>query len=393
LLDILVVGSGPSGSTIAKKLSVYGYKVAIVEEHVSVGLPVQCTGLISPETISLSQYKGHILNTIYGANIYSPTLKKYEFSSSIAKAVVIDRRDYDRYLINEASKKGVDILLQHKFLSYQIDGKNIVSKIKTNNGLIEIKSKILVGADGFGSTVRKRAKIPGPKEMLSAYEMEVSTKELDSKKVEVYFGNNIAPSFFGWVVPAENFYRIGIAALTSNYNALHYFEKFKKAFMHAHNLQENDIKELSIITGGIPIGIMKSFTYKNIVLVGDAASTIKPISGGGIYYGILSSEVASKYISEAIDSNDLTRLKMYEKIWYSSYGKELKKGHTLRKIFKSLNDKDLEKLLKLLNDENLIKIVTEGNIDKPSELAKILIKKFPTIAKMLLPKIKSIYFS
>jgi geranylgeranyl reductase family protein len=393
MLDILVVGSGPSGSTIAKKLSEYGYKVAIVEEHVSVGLPVQCTGLISPETISLSQYKGHILNTIYGANIFSPSLKKYEFSASISKAVVIDRRDFDRSLINEASKKGVEILLQHKFISYQIEENNIVSKIKTNEGLIEIKSKILVGADGFGSTVRKRAKIPGPKEMLSAYEMEVSTKELDSKKVEVYFGNIIAPSFFGWVVPAENFYRIGIAALTNNNNALHYFEKFKKAFMSVHNLQEKDIKDLSIITGGIPIGIMKSFTYKNIVLVGDAASTIKPISGGGIYYGILSSIVASKYISEAIDSNDLTKLKMYEKIWYSSYGKEIKKGYSLRKIFKSLNDKDIESLLKLLNDENLIKIVTDGNIDKPSELAKLLIKKFPTIAKMLLPKIKSIYLS
>ncbi|MCL4326606.1 MAG: NAD(P)/FAD-dependent oxidoreductase [Candidatus Thermoplasmatota archaeon] len=391
--DVVVVGAGPSGSVASDIIARYGYDVLLIEEHITAGNPVQCTGLISPETITESDYRGDIEGKIYGANIYTPSLKRYSFESSDARAVVIDRKKFDSYLATRAVKNGVDLSVDTKLLDFKVkDGlvKVRVSKGKENS---EISTRILIGADGFGSTVRKIAGIKPPSELLSAFEMEVVLKNVDPNRVEVFFGNNIAPRFFGWLVPAGDVCRIGVATAGSRYPAIHYYTNLKRVIADMHNIKTEEIAELKMITGGIPIGFMKNVSSDNLLLIGDAAGQIKPVSGGGIYYGILSAKIASTVVKEALENGtvDNHALSTYDKKLYTASGREIRKGVRLRKIFLSLNDRDLERLLALLNNADIIRSILDyGDIDHPSILTKKLLRISPELLSILLPKIRTI---
>ena len=101
---------------------------------------------------------------------------------------------------------------------------------------------------------------------------------------------------------------------------------------------------------GIPLKPLARTYADKVLVAGDAAGMAKPTTGGGIYYALLSGELATETAGEALAADDLSarQLRAYEKRWKALFGKEMRVGYLARMLFESLGDSQLDRLLDTL---------------------------------------------
>ena len=144
---ISIVGAGPVGAYLARKLANEGEDVRLFEEHPNIGRPVQCAGIVSKNIKNFVRIdKEFVLNTIHGARIYSPNGECFEIKGN-KEAYILDRAKFDNYLVEKALDESVELYLGYKFLSREKG-----NLIFDHGGF---KTDILVGADGPLSPVAK----------------------------------------------------------------------------------------------------------------------------------------------------------------------------------------------------------------------------------------------
>ena len=371
--ELVIVGAGPIGSNVAKIVAREEYSVFLIEEHKTIGTPVQCAGLVSERVLDFTTKKNYILNEICGGNIYSPDGYKLTIDAKKTKAFVIDRKKYDEQIAKEAMNNGAEILLSAKVLACERKNKKIKLKYIWNNEIKYLYTNLLVGADGASSIVARSFKFKKPIEYLIGFESEmVNVKDIDKKILEIYVGNKIAPRFFFWIIPIEeDFCRVGLCTDKNPYYYYKLFVKKNKKLIHA--------KPINYISGIIPIGVLSKPYKDNVMLVGDAGGFVKPMSGGGIYTGLVSSELCAETVIKALNEKNFTEnlLSVYKRLLNKKILKEIKYGMKMRKIYCLLSDKNFEKIFSRLDKKEIIeKIETYGDIDYQSIIAKILLKNW-----------------
>ncbi|HKZ45555.1 MAG TPA: NAD(P)/FAD-dependent oxidoreductase, partial [archaeon] len=215
---------------------------------------------------------------------------------------------------------GAEIKLSTKFLDF----KNM--QVITSNG--NYQTKLLVGADGPNSTVARVSGLELPDNFLKAAQVRAKSN-FDSNVVELWFGNDIAPGLFAWVVPEnEEIARVG---LMTEKNPNEYIEKFSK-----NRLGNVEITDRIGDFG--KYGLIRKSVSNNTLLVGDAACQIKPFSMGGIVYGQIGAEYAGKSLIKSLQSNDFSESfleRNYDKKWKKDLAGPIRKGLLMKKIFSS----------------------------------------------------------
>lgn len=343
MFDVTVVGAGPSGLRVAQILARKGYKVLVLEEHEKIGLPVKCTGLVSDRLLELvpelSEEDGVILNQIKKAKFYWRG-DFFELISGRRKMLVIDRRKFDEILAEKAKWNGAKILLGKKVTGLKITefGVHVYA------GKKEYRSKLLVGSDGADSFVARNLNMELPDEVVYGLQTTVEGK-FDDSSVEVHF--DASEKLFGWVVPvSDKVARVGVA--DSKRNLAKAYRRFLKKRLGYYKKPD--------VGGKIRFGLIKESAFYRGLLVGDAASQVKPFSGGGIIYGLISAGYAAKALIKSLKVYDYSKeffVENYDKEWKKHVGKGIRKGMLLRKLFysyepsKSLSFK-LAKALKFL---------------------------------------------
>ena len=388
--DIGIVGAGPIGGYVAAELSKDHDSIALFEQHKNIGIPMNCAGLITPrvfDTFSIPK-KGIVQNEIIGAHIHSPSDHTLTIGGDRTHAVSIDRTKFDQYLVEKATKQGTDLHLGEKIVSIQTESKSV--ELGTANGK-KTECSILIGADGPFSKVRDLCGFPQPKAYLRGIGAIVENIKLDPGYVEIFVGEHIAPTFFAWMIPITHDgtkARIGLCIPKHDRKTPYsYFQDLFKKFPTSSYLKNSKIREK---TGGIiPLRPLPETVKQNILLVGDAAAQVKPTSGGGIYMGLVSANHCVKTINKSKTSDGFSQdvLQLYHQAWRKDIGRELMMGMQFRKIFGKLTNADLDKYIQKFNTPAIINTITEkGDIDFPSTLLKPLLKKAPSLLR-LLPRI------
>ncbi len=382
MLDVLVVGAGPSGSRIAWNFAKGGYNVVLIDRAEVIGEPCQCAGLITPRTFDYLGYERPILKEMDGARLWGPKESFLDFQASETKALVIDRPDLDRSIANKAVEAGAELLHGHTYLGHEkIDG-GIKAKIRNKDKKFHIETKLLVGADGPLSRVAKNSGISGKREILTAFGADVQGYRGKDTHVDLFVGSELAPRFFGWGIPTgPNEGRIGVATTLPHKPMPFFRDYFLKG---APSKLLGGAKIINLISGLIPFGVANPSYTDNVILTGDAAGMAKPTSGGGIYSGLISADAAFEVASRALDSGELSsaNLSPYQELISNRIGGELTKGSYLRKAFLSLNDDQLAEIISILGEPKVKKAIEKtGDLDYASLAAFSVLKTQPKLIK------------
>ena len=366
--DVAVIGAGPAGAIASKYASLNGAKTLLIEEHASIGSPVQCTGLISKAALTECEISegSFVLAKMKGAFVYSPDGEELTIRGKDVKAYVIDRKQFDRELVGRSLDAGVDIMLKTRFTQLHKDGISVIS----NGESKEIQADIVIGADGIAGGVGMAAGLPRCNKFLSGIQFEAPYDAHDVEFVEIFTGNKFAPGFFAWAVPFSGMARIGLAKNPGDKPALHYLEEFIKHPVLASRYRGSRTEH---VVGGIPLGSPERTVTDNVMLVGDAAGQVKPTSGGGVYMGAVCSKIAGEVAAGAARKE--VHIKEYEKRWRSAVGRELALGMIIHKSLGKLSDENLNEFIAFLNRPGMSARITEyGDMDHPSVLLKEMLK-------------------
>jgi flavin-dependent dehydrogenase len=343
---IVIVGAGPIGCYTARILKTYGFSPLIVEEHGEVGRPVHCTGLVGEKVFSerrpVKLPLSAIINTINGAVIHLDG-QSFTIRRKVV-AYVIDREKFDKGL-----SQGLNILYHNKFLGFEKAKSGYVLSTDKDN----IPADIVIGADGANSALRRIIGQDMGIRHFKGVQLRLRTGVRHEDLVDTFLRR---PSFF-WIVPeGEGIVRLG----TISDNPFRDLDSFMK---------EKPVKGevLERFGGVVSIGICGNTVKDNVALVGDAACQMKPLSYGGIYFGLRSAEILAACIRDS-------RLHQYDALWKQKLAPEIRMGLKAKDIYANLSDDELKIIFKLLRSQKDM-IEKVGDFESHSQMLLALIKK------------------
>jgi len=394
--DAVVVGCGPVGALAAGRLARRGHRTLIVEEHHEVGRPVQCAGLVTRKLFEGfgARAQESILNSVTGAELFSPGGRSLSIGGEKERAVVIDRALLDRIAAEEAVDAGCSIHLGTRVTAISITGTEAVLSTDGLHGKQQLRARVVVGADGPASTVARACGLPAPPEILPGFEAEFSGIECPEDNVKIFFGRDIVPGFFGWLIPQGG--GKGILGLCCQPGPLSARERLGN-LMKNPNVKRwtRNARVVRYMAGSVPLALAKRTYSERVVTVGDAAGQVKPISGGGLYTGTRCANICAEVLGGALEKDDLSAkgLSKYEKAWKAApVGKEMSVGRRIRKAFVNVSDKQMDELVRMLDKPKLLALISvRGDIDAPSKFAKLLFRQAPGLLKFSGPFVKSLF--
>jgi geranylgeranyl reductase family protein len=349
--------------------------VLCIEEHGTIGYPVQCAGLLSTAAFAECRVSSErsVQNKVTGARLISGAGSELLIDAKVTKAVVVDRGTLDREMAEAAADHGAEFRL--KTAVYDVHDATVFTR--GVNGHEEIGFDILIAADGPRSTIARLCGMERARVYLAGIQADMPGV-CDPRYVQLY--PYASPEFFGWLIPTgPGRIRVGMC---SRSRVMERFALFARKF---------GTDTTHFVTGTLPLGVMKR-TYKNRTLfVGDAAGFPKPTSGGGIYTGIRSARHAAAVAARACEQGlyDDTVLAGYERRWQEDFGRELELGYRLFEMRQKMSAEDTDALIQALNTPSIVRTIEEyGDMDRPGILIKKLLLN-PAILRLAGPLVQA----
>ena len=348
--DIIVVGGGPTGSMAAFEAARAGTSVCVLEKTRDIGYPVRCGEAVGHS--GLMQFtnpkKNWIASKIKSIQLVSPNKTSVDINFKKETGYILNRRVFDYDL----SKMAVDVGAEVYTKAYVedlviIDG--CVKGVKVNllDENIEILSDIVIGADGIDSRIGRWGGLKTSvkmKDMESCVQYSVSNVNINQEQMRMYVGSEFAPGGYLWIFPkGDRSANIGIGIsgkYSKEQSAKTYLDKFMK----------NNYPDASILTtvcGGVPCPKpMREPIGEGLMLAGDAAHQVNPMTGGGIISGMKGGTIAGIVASESIKSKDYSKnfLKKYPQRMLQDFGKNYERFYNIKLAVNQLNDDDLNKI-------------------------------------------------
>jgi digeranylgeranylglycerophospholipid reductase len=387
--DCLVVGGGPVGSTVAWKLAEKGRSVLMIEKRQEIGVPVRCGEGISRQLLDMLGIEpdpSWISSEMDGAIVVSPSGHELELGPEIAGpevGYVIKRDMFDQALARRAVRAGAMVEARAEALSMERSGEEWIVKIGTIEGEIEVKTKIVVAADGFESTVSRWAgintRLP-PKDIDTCIQYEMVGIETRGRFTEFFLGKNIAPGGYLWCFPkGDDIANVGIgingAMMKEGADPKRYLDSFIRRM---DRFSKGSITEIN--GGGVSVSLpLERTVADSFLVVGDAARMIDPLTGGGVYNGCCAAIEAARTIDEALEKGDTSEkgLEPYERRWREKLEAEMARNYLAKEKMLSVSDEVLDKVIEAISGYDLRDITTE-------ELLKAVASRYPEVLEEIL---------
>lgn len=379
--DVLIIGAGPSGSIAAKTVAEEGVDVLLIDKKSEIGTPKRCAEGILKSTLDEFDIKPDnrwITREITGIEIVAPNNKtlildddNFELPDT---GYVLERKVFDKSLVMNAIRCGSKVMVKTKAKEIQRTDEGFIVKAINLGKEIQISTKIIIAADGPESKIGRKVGLKSNtslNNMASCAQYEMVNVEMDDMNhVKIHIGT-ICPGGYIWIFPkGDDIANVGLGVLKSHTDktAKYFLDSFvqsNKAVINAQCVEMN--------VGGDPIGgLVKERYGDNIMVVGDAAGFIDPLTGDGIRTAMLSGKYAGMVAAKSIKMKDYSKktLKEYYDLTEEEIGKSFNKFNKIKEFLLTLDDESLNKIVEeiLKNDLSTINLTS---------LLKIIIKASP----------------
>ena len=321
MVDVLVVGAGPAGSTAARYAARAGLDVVLIDRRAEVGVPVQCG-----EYVATNEEVRRIFPTVTDLDdlmtvpererqvytgtirIWTPAMRSYDIPFG---GYTVRRDKMDQGIADQAVAEGAELRTRTTFLDVRGD------EVVTDRGAV--RAKVVIGADGPRSRVAKSAGLESP---VSAPAMSVTLDGDFGTITDLFFGR-LAPGGYAWIIPKRACANIGLGTwqhFRGRLNTL--FDQF---------LRDRGLPSAHGTGGYVPVlGPVRRTVSGNVLLVGDAAGHVMATNGGGINVAMICGRIAGLTAADRLLGG--VPLDEYERRWRASVGGPLDTGARIKRL-------------------------------------------------------------
>jgi digeranylgeranylglycerophospholipid reductase len=388
--DVLVIGAGPAGSTAAKHAAIGGANVIVIDKKSEIGTPKRCAEGVSKDglkKLGIELSPRWIAKEATGVRMVSPNGTAVNLTEEKVKlpeaGYILERKIFDKHMAMDAGRAGAKIMVKTLATSLRREEDQVVVTVENMGEELEIKAKIVIAADGPESRVGRWAGLKTalkPKNMESCAQFEMAGVQMaEPDCIEFHFGS-VAPGGYAWIFPkGDDIANVGLGVLTTltDKSAYEHLLEFVESNPATQNAQP---VELNI--GGDPVGgLLKKMVADNVLVTGDAASMVNPLTGGGIISGMLGGRIAGQVAAQAVADEDYSHknLKIYEKLCEDELGESFKKYLKAKEYLLSLSDEELDEIAEVFKDSDFETINTAEMVRK---LVKISPKALLKLGKL-----------
>ncbi len=358
--DVIVVGAGPAGSTAAGSSASSGAKTLLIEARSEIKAWKPCGEGVSKATFrtaGIDPAPG-IVSKELSMRVYAPNGRFVEITE---KGYAINKDLFLLELARKAAEQGSEIRVGEPVRRVSCKEDRLLVQTSRDTYI----TKVVIGADGFNSVVAKSLGMDNRTELIPVYQYRMTGLRIDATCGHIYLGNELAPGGYAWIFPkSDKIFNVGIGVRSGD--PRRYLDKFIS--------ERRDIfgsaKILGAAGSAVPIGgLAKEIVNDGIILIGDAAGTVIPFTGGGIHSSIAAGKIAGEVAAEAVSegSTSKRRLSRFIEGYRDPWIKRIRDSLKALRVFEGLSDNDLNTLAEVLSEEDVVNLANGINITKTAK--------------------------
>ena len=299
--DCVVVGAGPAGSTTAYRLAHEGVSVLLLD-RARFPRDKPCGGGLTGRAARLLPFSIDpvVEEVVTIAELGLGYDKRVERGSGKPLVYMTHRKRLDAYLVEQAAAVGVEFRDGTKVSGVETNGKSATVRVNGDR----IAARTVVGADGINGVSARALELGGNQAVGVALEGNLSYGRIDRERFRGRLLIDFAtvPGGYAWVFPKGDHVNFGVGGST---------EEGPRLREHLRRLCERhgaELEELGELRGfRLPMRLPSSCLSRGpALLVGDAAGLVDPVSGDGMYEGILSGSLATRAVLDVLEGREET---------------------------------------------------------------------------------------
>jgi flavin-dependent dehydrogenase len=303
--DAVIIGAGLAGLQCARLLSRHGAKILLVDRKSDLTKGVHTTGIFVRKTFEDFEFPDEALGKpIRNVTLYSPKLKAVNLESEKAEFRVGRMGLIYDELLQDAVADGVRFARATAYKSAEmLDGETIVTLEKKGEAY-QVRTKVLIGADGAASRVAKDLRLDENKEWIVGYEEVYRAGNSNNEpRLNCFLDGELAPGYLAWIADDGEEIHIGVGGYAADFNPREALRSFREKTEKLFDLGGAELLETR--GGRIPVGgVLRRIANENGLLIGDAAGAVSPLTAGGLDPAMRLSKLAAEIVWERLQTDD-----------------------------------------------------------------------------------------